>query len=718
MVALPASAPAPELFVSVSQVFNRRNVGFLWDKRSELDPGQVAIINSIYNNRKKNGGTLAQQDVIYKLSRSSAGKLGYGRLYGSKGSFETLEKECRGTICKEYYHDIDIVNCHPVLLVQFAKSKYNIELPEVDKYVENREVYLKNIMTEEGIARDEAKASVIRVMYGGSVPKDSYLSPICEEVRGFSKKLFKEEEFAGLAKAVKHEDNLYGSFLSYVLQTEERKCMMAMKECLEKQGWSVDVLCYDGVMVRKREGVNCDPTALKACADYINNITGYDISLTTKEFQSFELPSVNEEVVKGVSLAEYQAMKMDFETYNFYYAPTNEYYEYQEGQTPISMGLQHATEYYKKKWNFKLSAKIGDYAQFFPIWREDVATRTIRQLSLRPSARDDIFQIPMRLKYQEYTKTLEAKGISEEVCRLTNLSPEEAAKFPNQPVALFTYLMLLITNHNHTLADFVANWFAHCLQKPYESPRVSLVVVGAKGIGKDTIFDFFMEYVIGSLFSHNFLSTDAYFEKHNCDRMHKLFVKLEEADSKICLDNKNLLKGRITSNTDSFNPKGSKTITTDNVARVAMTTNGTCPVDLADRERRFVVSKASVEKKGDSEFWKMIRKELFNEEAGRVVADWLLERDISDVDFNNLPANEYQEAVIESRMTSEQLFIDAWDGSELKSSDLHEKYLDYCRENHLPYELVLPKFGRNIMNIVKNGIINMRRCNDGIYYSK
>jgi hypothetical protein len=411
-------------------------------------------------------------------------------------------------------------------------------------------------------------------------------------------------------------------------------------------------------------------------------------------------------------------MKREFEAYNFYYAPTNEYYEYQEGQAPISMGLQHATEYYKKKWYFKLSSKVGDYAQFFPIWRDDVSTRTIRQLSLRPSTRDDIFQIPMRLKYQEYIKTLEAGEISEDICKHIGLSPEDAKNFPNKSVAIFTYLMLLITNHNHILADFVANWFAHCLQKPYEIPRVSLVVVGAKGIGKDTVFDFFMEYVIGSLFSHNFLSTDAYFEKHNCDRMHKLFVKLEEADSKICLDNKNLLKGRITANTDSFNPKGSKAITTDNVARVAMTTNGTCPVDLADKERRFVVSKASVEKKGDDAFWKMVRKELFNEEAGRAVAEWLLERDISDVSFNNLPANEYQEAVIESRKTSEQLFIDAWDGTDCKASDLHEKYMTYCQENHLPYELVLPKFGRNIMNIVKNGILNMRRCSDGIYYNK
>ena len=708
----------PELIVSVSQVFNRRSVGFLWDKRAELDPGQVAIINSIYNNKKKNGNTLAQQDITYKLSRSAAGKLGYGRLYGSKGSFETLEKECRGTICKEYYHDIVIVNCHPVLLVQFAKSKYDIELPEVDKYVENREAYLKNIMTEEGITRDEAKASVIRVMYGGAVPKDSYLSPLCEEVRGFSKKLFKEEEYADLAKAVKHEDNLYGSFLSYVLQTEERKCMMAMKECLERQGWSVDVLCYDGVMIRKREQAGLITDYLPGLSIWVKKQTGYDISLTTKEFSAFDVPTTSEEVVKGVSLEAYNEMKREFEAYNFYYAPTNEYYEYQEGQAPLAMGLQHATEYYKKKWNFKVSSKVGDYIQFFPIWREDTTTKTIRQMSLRPSTRPDVFQIPMRLKYQEGEGGGPGRPLTDDICRHINLNPDDAKNFQHSAVPIFAYLLSLIANHNETLAWFTADWLAHCLQKSYELPRVSLVIVGAKGIGKDTVFDFFMEHVVGSLFSHNFLSTEAYFEKHNCDRMHKLFVKLEEADSKVCLDNKNLLKGRITSNNDSFNPKGSKAITTDNLARVAMTTNGTCPVDLSDRERRFVVMKASPEKKGDDEFWKMIRKELFNEEAGRVIADWLLSRDISNLSFNNLPANEYQEAVIESRMTSEQLFIDAWDGEELKVSDLFNKYLDYCKDNSLPYEASLPRFGRLLMNIVKNGSLSVRRTGGGMCYKK
>ncbi len=38
-------------------------------------------------------------------------------------SLQTLPREIRHTFANEYYHDIDISNCHPVLISQYAKSK-------------------------------------------------------------------------------------------------------------------------------------------------------------------------------------------------------------------------------------------------------------------------------------------------------------------------------------------------------------------------------------------------------------------------------------------------------------------------------------------------------------------------------------------------------------------------------------------------------------------
>jgi hypothetical protein len=170
---------ATALKYETTQMFSRRGLGFLWAKREELDPGQVSILQTLYNNRKK-GSITGYQDVTYKLSKSNAGKLGYGRLYGQKGSLETLEKEIRGTLCKDYYYDLDFVNCHPVLLIQLAKNMYNKNLPEVETYVKDRDAYLARI----GPNRDDSKSEIFRIFYGGrnTFP---FLEPLAREVREY-----------------------------------------------------------------------------------------------------------------------------------------------------------------------------------------------------------------------------------------------------------------------------------------------------------------------------------------------------------------------------------------------------------------------------------------------------------------------------------------------------------------------------------------------------
>ena len=85
------ASSTPEMSVMCEQVFSRKSLGYIWSKRNEIDPGQMAIIGALYNNRKK-GSIKGSVRVEYKLARSIVGKLGYGRLYGTRGSLETLER--------------------------------------------------------------------------------------------------------------------------------------------------------------------------------------------------------------------------------------------------------------------------------------------------------------------------------------------------------------------------------------------------------------------------------------------------------------------------------------------------------------------------------------------------------------------------------------------------------------------------------------------------
>jgi hypothetical protein len=270
--------------IQTEQVFSRKSLGLLWAKRESLDPQTVARLDALYKERNK-GSIAGSLKVKYKLSPKEAGKFGFGRLYGSMGSLEGLENECRGTICDEFYYDIDIVNAHPTFIPQFAKRYYNREMPEVQKYVDNRDEYLAKVSPN----RDVAKTAIIKIMYGGKCDIE-FLEPFKKEIDDFTSLLWDESKYAKLRNYCEKEksNNPRGSFLSYIIQTEERKVMLTMRNALMNEGWSVDVLSYDGVMIRKNMNLVFGPDLLRRVEKAIVDEQQYDVKVTNKLFSKYE----------------------------------------------------------------------------------------------------------------------------------------------------------------------------------------------------------------------------------------------------------------------------------------------------------------------------------------------------------------------------------------------------------------------------------------------
>lgn len=671
--------------ITTTQMFSRAGMGYLWNKRAELDPGQVKILNAIYNNKKKKEVETSQV-IVYKLSRSRAGQLGYGRYYSTIGGLETVEKECRGTLCRDYYHDIDIVNCHPVLLEQLAKNFYDKELPALSYYNKNRDEVLITISDN----RDEAKTVVIRIIYG-SKSTHQQTETLAYEIRDFTQFLIANGDYADLWNAVKNEDNKYGTFLSYVLQTAEAGCMLAMKESLENDGWSVDVLCYDGVMIRKREGVSYEESLRNAEA-YIEKKTGYKVSLVEKPMDFFEVPKMEEEIVKGVSLKDYNEMKAEFERNHFYHIKTDQIGELDEKGEIFFMTKAHAKNYLGTKYLFKHSDKFGDHTSFINIWMNDPARRSIHTIDFKETDDPAVFVIPLQFAYEKVQTA--------------------------DPDAAQMYLELLDILATGDQKEYFLNYLAHILQKPLENPKVAVVLTGLKGCGKDTPIDIFMEHVVGSLYSKNYDSNEQFFDKHDLGRLNKFLVKLEEADPVICKKNASNLKARITANYSSFNPKGLNPFEATNYGRNFYTTNKGNPFEMTDGERRFFIMNAKANRKGDFEYWKDIRKTLFTPSAGRAIAEMLLARDISKWNPFDMPVSEYQKAVVDSEKNSEQDFIDQWDGEEASVGELFLLYKAHCAEQSLPSAHNVISFGKRLLPLLRDGVITKKKTNATCVYAK
>jgi hypothetical protein len=124
-------------------------------------------------------------------------------------------------------------------------------------------------------------------------------------------------EIVGMARRKKQRNNasnwnLDGSVMNLVLCDIENQVLMTMKDYLTQLGYSVEVLVFDGLMVRKDLSKPIDEAVLTACSAYIADKIGWDCALVVKPMN--EHLDIPEEPVVAIT---YTTMKEEFEKTNF-----------------------------------------------------------------------------------------------------------------------------------------------------------------------------------------------------------------------------------------------------------------------------------------------------------------------------------------------------------------------------------------------------------------
>jgi hypothetical protein len=269
-----------KVIVTKNQEWDASVMANIWRKRSVLDVADINKVKNLYDNAKQNH-RYNTSVIDYSYCNSLAGSRGYGRLYSvQKGSFEKLEKTIRHSLCAKLHWDVDIVNCQPTLLVQLA-AKYNVEMNNLSFYVDNRDYCIKKCMEYYNMTRDEVKNWIISCLFGCKIPE---LQGLQRELSIFMNAI--RDDYNELYHLISQEKdyNIEGSFLSYVAQTEENKCLLAMNDFFENVCKRiVSALCYDGCMIHKKDGELMFPDELlRQCETYIEEKIGYKLKLSVK----------------------------------------------------------------------------------------------------------------------------------------------------------------------------------------------------------------------------------------------------------------------------------------------------------------------------------------------------------------------------------------------------------------------------------------------------
>ena len=205
--------------------------------------------------------------VTYDLTPSCK-RANVGRLYAYKGeSLANISCDIRNALCRNIYHDVDMVNAAPTILHQIAVQN-GWECPQLTDYVMNRQEYLRAAAEACDDTVGDMKCMMLVLLYGGLVPHghDAFpkLAAFREEVDLLSSKIAeKYPDVYKIAEAKRAEQSNYdtrhstmlskvrSTTMSYVLATFERDCVWAAVQYFQGEGRKVGAIVFDGFLVEQ-----------------------------------------------------------------------------------------------------------------------------------------------------------------------------------------------------------------------------------------------------------------------------------------------------------------------------------------------------------------------------------------------------------------------------------------------------------------------------------
>jgi len=272
---------------------NKGTLKYILDHHDEFDLGNLFIngrvkkegVLNLYNKYYNSLNEVGEIKVSYKQNKNKI-----GRHYPHGICLTTMSKRVRHSIGRMYHIDLDIENCHPVLLSQIC-SKHKINCSALDNYIQNRHLY-----TEE-------KDRVYVIINGGVLlPTDSPLlfdishgmNDIYSALKNIYPKFYKMSE-------EKDTYNVNGRMMSYILQNEENTCLEVMIKTLKTiYNITPTSLAYDGFTLEKTK-TNHDMVKyiISDLENMVNHELGYTLKLREKPMdKGFSVMTENKSPLK------------------------------------------------------------------------------------------------------------------------------------------------------------------------------------------------------------------------------------------------------------------------------------------------------------------------------------------------------------------------------------------------------------------------------------
>ena len=183
------------------------------------------------------------------------GKEGVGRLQAKVPSLQRLYTGFRAVLCDNYMIDIDMVNCHPKILLNLCK-KHDIKYNYLLDYINKRDDILCEFMSEHNVNRGVAKSSFLSSLNkvpltyqvnNKKVKEKSFFRKFDKELSNITTELFNiykdDEKYNNF---IKDDYNKEGKYINLILCDIENDYLQIALKFIKDDYRAV--LMYDGFM--------------------------------------------------------------------------------------------------------------------------------------------------------------------------------------------------------------------------------------------------------------------------------------------------------------------------------------------------------------------------------------------------------------------------------------------------------------------------------------
>ena len=504
-----------------------------------------------------------------------------------------------------------------------------------------------------GMDKDIAKNTLLSVINGGGAvdfQEDKFVYKFMEDMKNIRDAICRRyrEEYEKMKK--RKVDNIKGKTMNVILCCIEHKILMNAVKFMGDEGYSVDVLVYDGFMVRKNKPL--PPEMLVSLQEHIKNKLSYNMEFVEKSMSdTIDLSKYPDPVDMLRQETTYQRDKEEFEkTHVKIMHPPMFLTTFEDNNVSFQTESNCITTHKHLKTTVLTDKEKVVKTSFIMTWLNDENIRRNRKMVFVPS--------PAEYDTEDFNTWRDFE--QERVELPLNIDMET-----NIHIQMFHEFIFNLMGGVQENIDFFIAWCANIIQNPSTRSCICLVLYSMEeGAGKNMIIKT-IEKCIGKSYV-NYISDvgNQLFGKHAAAEMNKLLVVLNEVKGKDTYSNTDLFKTRITDDVREVELKGKEMMQINNFAVYAINTNNVNMVNAGDNDRRFCVLDCNNKKLADKQYFKNYENTINQyPEAIRCIYEYLktfdIEQVIPDLIFSDhRPKGELYQELVNCNEAKEWSFLE------------------------------------------------------------